>query len=113
MVLDSKVNGVLNPSNWETVGRLEGYWTPSQNTLNLVSFTGLPVVRINVNIWYYEPCDVCSMSQGYISYITLVSGGKIMFTSTSDIVITISMFLDVIRYPHSAGVYLLTIHVLL
>ena len=77
----SDVNGVLIPSYWEdSGGLLKGYWTASQNTLRLVSSTGLPVVRINVNIWYYEPCDVCSMSKGYISFITWILGGEIMFT---------------------------------
>ena len=51
-----------------------------------------PVVRINVNIWYYEPYDVCSVSQGYISFITWLPGGEIMFTCTSDIVIKILIF---------------------
>ena len=62
----SEVNGVLIPSYWEdSGGLLKGYWTASQNTPRLVSSTGFSAVRINVNIWYYEPCDVCSMSQGY------------------------------------------------
>ena len=90
----SEVNGVLIPSYWEeSGGLLKGYCTASQNTLRLVSSTGFAVVRINVNIWYYEPCDVCSVSQGYISYMTLVPGGEIMFNCTSDIVIKIPIFL--------------------
>ena len=71
----SEVNGVLIPSYWEdSGGLLKGCWTDSQNTLRLVSSTGFSAVRINVNIWYYEPCDVCSMSQGYIRYITWLPG---------------------------------------
>ena len=90
----SEVNGVLIPSYWEdSGGLLKGYWTASQNTLRLVSSTSFPSVRINVNIWYYEPCDLCSMSQGYISNITLVPGSEIMFTCTSDIVIRIPIIL--------------------
>ena len=82
----------LIPSYWEdSVRLLKGYWTASQYTLRLVSSTGFPVVRINVNIWYYEPCDVCSMSQGYNSNITWIPGGEIMFTCTSDIVIKMGL----------------------
>ena len=90
----SEANGVLISSYWEeSGGLLKGYWTASQNTLRLVSSTGFPVVRINVNIWYYELCDVCSMSQGYIGFITWLPGGEIMFTCTSDIVIRVPIFL--------------------